>query len=87
MYKVTSTGYLREASADAQKFLAACIVYPLASWQFFYEHMLCVSSTMQAMLQICGESNVTVFNEAAAAGVARAAFVSVHDYNVPGEQN
>jgi hypothetical protein len=35
-------------------------------------------------LQICGESNIKVFEEAAAAGVPRAVFVSVHDYGLPG---
>ena len=35
-------------------------------------------------MQICGESNITVIDEAAAAGIPRAVFVSVHDYNVPG---
>ena len=42
-------------------------------------------SACSALLQICGESNTLVFTEAAAAGVARAVFISVHDYNVPGE--
>lgn len=35
-------------------------------------------------VQICGDSNITVFNEAAEAGVSRAAFISVHDYKLPG---
>jgi uncharacterized protein YbjT (DUF2867 family) len=35
------------------------------------------------MHKICGESNATVFREAAAAGVERAAFISVHDYRLP----
>lgn len=34
--------------------------------------------------QICGDASVTVFTEAAKAGVARAAFISVHDYKFPG---
>jgi hypothetical protein len=34
--------------------------------------------------QICGDASVAVFREAASAGVARAAFVSVHDYKFPG---
>ena len=38
-------------------------------------------------MQICGEANILVFREAAAAGLQRAAFVSVHDYNVPGVQS
>ena len=33
---------------------------------------------------MCGESNATIFREAAAAGVERATFVSVHDYGFPG---
>ena len=35
--------------------------------------------------QICGDASVTVFREAASAGVARAAFISVHDYKPPGQ--
>ncbi|KAK9795226.1 hypothetical protein WJX73_006446 [Symbiochloris irregularis] len=35
------------------------------------------------MYKMCGESNISVFTEAAKAGVPRAAFISVHDYNVP----
>ena len=42
------------------------------------------SSGLLVFAQICGESNCLVFREAAAAGLQRAAFVSVHDYNVPG---
>ena len=33
--------------------------------------------------QICGDSNILVINEAAEAGVPRAAFISVHDYKFP----
>lgn len=36
------------------------------------------------LLQICGDASVVVFQEAAKAGVARAAFISVHDYKFPG---
>lgn len=36
-------------------------------------------------MQVCGESNATIFREAAAAGVARAAFISVADYRLPGK--
>ena len=38
------------------------------------------------MQKICGDSNITVFNEAAKAGVSRAAFISVHDYKLPGKR-
>ncbi|KAK9828046.1 hypothetical protein WJX81_004543 [Elliptochloris bilobata] len=37
----------------------------------------------EAMYKICGDASVTVFREAADAGVARAAFISVHDYKPP----
>ncbi|KAL3163381.1 hypothetical protein ABBQ32_009766 [Trebouxia sp. C0010 RCD-2024] len=36
------------------------------------------------MLKICGEANVGVIREAAKAAVPRCAFISVHDYNLPG---
>jgi len=35
-------------------------------------------------MQICGESNALIFREAAKVGVARAAFISVADYKLPG---
>lgn len=38
-----------------------------------------------SIMQICGESNATVFREAAKAGVARAAFISVADLKLPGK--
>lgn len=38
------------------------------------------------LTQICGESNATIFREAKAAGVARATFISVMDYKVPGRR-
>ena len=43
------------------------------------------SALILAACQICGESNALVFREAAAAGVARATFVSVADYKLPGK--
>ena len=46
-----------------------------------------VSSAPSTPVQICGDASVTVFREAASAGVARAAFVSVHDYKAPGGTN
>lgn len=36
-------------------------------------------------MQVCGEANVGVIREAAQAGVPRCAFISVHDYNLPGK--
>ncbi len=42
------------------------------------------SPRLHGAAQICGDASVTVFREAASAGVARAAFVSVHDYKFPG---
>lgn len=38
----------------------------------------------KCLQQICGESNISVMEAAAAAGVPRFVFVSVHDYSLPG---
>lgn len=38
-----------------------------------------------AMYKICGETNIRVAETAAALGVGRFAFISVHEYNLPGE--
>lgn len=42
------------------------------------------TSNLTYVVQICGESNIKVFEEAAAAGVPRVSFISVHDYGLPG---
>ena len=49
------------------------------------QHMgiLTCNTTCVPRLQICGDSNILVINEAAEAGVPRAAFISVHDYKFP----
>ncbi|GMH32655.1 hypothetical protein BSKO_00489 [Bryopsis sp. KO-2023] len=38
----------------------------------------------EAMYKICGETNIRVAETAAAVGVPRFAFISVHEYNLPG---
>eukprot|EP00884_Botryococcus_braunii_P004272 jgi/Botrbrau1/13846/Bobra.0056s0083.1 len=64
-------------------------VFDVSAWQSQLEGAIGVVSTLGAfgsndfMYKICGESNVKVFEEAAAAGVPRAVFVSVHDYGLP----
>ncbi len=65
-------------------------VFDVASWQSLLQGAVGVISCLGAfgsndfMQKICGDSNITVFNEAAKAGVSRAAFISVHDYGLPG---
>ena len=65
-------------------------VFDVASWRDQLQGAVGVISCLGAfgsndfMQKICGDSNITVFTEAAKAGVARAAFISVHDYNLPG---
>lgn len=39
----------------------------------------------EAMYKICGEANIRVVETAAAVGVQRLAFISVHEFNLPGE--
>ena len=66
-------------------------VFDIASWQSQLQGAVGVISCLGAfgsndfMQKICGDSNITVFNEAAKAGVSRAAFISVHDYGLPGK--
>ena len=66
-------------------------VFDVASWRDQLQGAVGVISCLGAfgsndfMQKICGDSNITVFNEAAKAGVSRAAFISVHDYNLPGK--
>jgi len=66
-------------------------VFDVASWQSLLQGAVGVISCLGAfgsndfMQKICGDSNITVFNEAAKAGVSRAAFISVHDYGLPGK--
>lgn len=67
-------------------------VFDVGSWRDQLQGAVGVISCLGAfgsndfMQKICGDSNITVFEEAAKAGVPRAAFISVHDYNLPGEQ-
>ena len=67
-------------------------VFDVGSWRDQLQGAVGVISCLGAfgsndfMQRICGDSNITVFEEAARAGVPRAAFISVHDYNLPGEQ-
>ncbi len=66
-------------------------VFDVASWRDQLQGAVGVISCLGAfgsndfMQKICGDSNITVFNEAAKAGVSRAAFISVHDYKLPGK--
>lgn len=64
------------------------------SWQSLLKHSeacMCVlvcrtlpaDTSAHTCVQICGDSNILVFDEAADAGVPRAAFISVHDYKFP----
>ena len=68
-------------------------VFDVASWRDQLQGAVGVISCLGAfgsnnfMQKICGDSNITVFNEAAKAGVSRAAFISVHDYKLPGKQS
>ncbi|CAK0763396.1 hypothetical protein CVIRNUC_003053 [Coccomyxa viridis] len=65
-------------------------VFDVGSWRDQLQGAVGVISCLGAfgsndfMQKICGDSNITVFEEAAKAGVPRAAFISVHDYNLPG---
>ena len=67
-------------------------VFDVGAWRDQLQGAVGVISCLGAfgsndfMQKICGDSNITVFAEAAKAGVPRAAFISVHDYNLPGEQ-
>ncbi|CAL8467766.1 g7304 [Coccomyxa elongata] len=64
-------------------------VFDVGSWRDQLNGAVGVISCLGAfgsndfMQKICGDSNITVFNEAAQAGVPRAAFISVHDYGFP----
>lgn len=68
-------------------------VFDVAAWRDQLQGAVGVISCLGAfgsndfMQKICGDSNITVFNEAAKAGVARAAFISVHEYGLPGKQH
>jgi uncharacterized protein YbjT (DUF2867 family) len=64
-------------------------VFDVARWRSQLEGTIGLVSCLGAfggndfMYKICGESNALIFREAAAAGVARASFISVADYKLP----
>ena len=67
----------------------AADAFDVDAWSPALEGAVGVVSTLGAfgsnafMERICGDANVRVFEAARAAGVPRAAFISVHDYGLP----
>lgn len=67
----------------------AADAFDAESWKPALEGAVGVVSTLGAfgtdslMERVCGDANVAIFEAARAAGVPRAAFVSVHDYGLP----
>ena len=67
-------------------------VFDVGAWRDQLQGAVGVISCLGAfgsndfMQKICGDSNITVFEEAAKAGVPLSAFISVHDYNLPGKR-
>jgi len=67
----------------------AADAFDTEAWKPALEGAVGVVSTLGAfgsnafMEKICGDANVAVFEAAKAAGVPRAAFISVHDYGLP----
>lgn len=65
-------------------------VFDPASWEAQLEGAVGVVSTLGAfgsndfMYRVCGEANMQLMEAAAAAKVPRFAFISVHDYGLPG---
>ena len=67
----------------------AAEAFDVDAWSPALEGAVGVVSTLGAfgsnafMERVCGDANVKVFEAAKAAGVPRAAFISVHDYGLP----
>lgn len=88
---VSRSGRPRGASAPwaADVDWVAADAFDVAAWKDVLDGAVGVVSTLGAfgsndhMRRICGDANIAIFEAAAAAGVPRAAFISVHDYGLP----
>lgn len=67
----------------------AADAFDVDAWRDVLDGAVGIVSTLGAfgsnnhMRRICGDANIAIFEAAAAAGVPRAAFISVHDYGLP----
>lgn len=67
----------------------AADVFEEPAWRSALDGAVGVVSTLGAfgsnahMERVCGDANISIFDAAAAAGVPRASFISVHEYGLP----